>query len=141
MHDMTWQFVTGQALSLVALGLCIAAFSSKQDDRLLLILVLANIAFALHFAFLGGWVAASLTTLIIIRIILARRFKGSWLATMLLLAASAAAAAVTWQDPLDVLPLTAAVLGMVGMFLLHGIAMRVVLAGAALAWTLTRPCE
>lgn len=136
MDHLTWQVVSGQALSLVALALCIAAFSSKQDDRLLLILVLANVAFALHFVLLGGWTAAALTALIVVRIVLARRFKGSSTATILLLAASAGAAAFTWQGPFDALPLMATVLGTVGMFLLHGIGMRVALAGAALAWAL-----
>lgn len=136
LDDLTWQVAAGQGLSLVALALCIWAFSSKHDDRLLAILISANVAFAAHFALLGGWTAAAITALIVVRIVLARRFKGSVVLTVALLAANGAAAALTWQGPLDVLPLTAAVLGTIAMVLLHGIGMRLMLAGAALAWTL-----
>jgi len=45
-------------------------------------------------------------------------------------------AMLTWQGPLDMLPMTAAVLGTVGMFMLHGIPMRFFLGGAALIWTI-----
>lgn len=136
MADMTWQVLAGQALSLVALGLFIAAFSSKDDDRLLVILVSANIILAVHFVLLGGWTAAALTALIVLRILLARRFKGSRALAAALLGLNGVVAAITWAGPLDVLPLTAATLGTIGMVLLHGIPMRLVLALAALSWTL-----
>lgn len=128
--------IIGQGLGLVALALCIVAFSSKDDDRLLVILISANVAFAAHFVAFGSWTAAALTALIVVRIVVARRYKGSLAATALLLAAGGVAAAFTWQGPQDVVPLTAAVLGTIGMILLRGIPMRLMLAGAALAWTL-----
>lgn len=136
MSGLPGSFMAAQAFSLLALALCIAAFMSKRDDRLLLLLVTANIAFCLHFMLLDSWTAAAITALIVVRSACARRFKGSWRATLLFLAASGIAAAATWQTALDLLPLTAAIFGTVGMFLLTGISMRVALAGAALAWTL-----
>lgn len=136
MADLTWQVLAGQALSLVALGLCIAAFSSKNDDRLLAILISANVAFAAHFVLLGGWTAAALTALILLRIVLARRHKGSRPVAAVLLALNGIAAAATWQSALDLLPLAAATFGTLGMVLLHGIPMRAALALAALCWML-----
>lgn len=136
MDALTPTFIAGQLVSLVALVLCILAFASKDDDRLLKLLISANVAFAVHFVLFESWVAAGITALIVVRIILVRRYKGSWLMMGLLLAASLAVAWLTWQGPLDVLPLTAAILGTIGMFMLRGIPMRVFLAGAALAWTL-----
>lgn len=136
MEDLSLRLIAGQAVSLVALALCVVAFASKRDDRLLVILIFANVAFALHFVLFESWVAAGITALIVLRIILVRRYKGSWLMASLLLAASLAMAMLTWQRPLDILPLIAAVLGTIGMFILQGIPMRLLLAGAALAWTL-----
>lgn len=136
MEELGWRFIGGQALSLVALALCIAAFSSKRDDRLLFILISANVAFTLHFMLLGGWTAAAVTALIVVRIALARHYKGSWPIALMLLVASCGAAVVTWQGPLDTFALVAAILGTIAMFLLTGIPMRLVLAGAALAWLL-----
>lgn len=136
MEELGWRLIAGQALSLVALAICILAFASKRDERLLALLISANIAFALHFVLFGSWVAAGLTSLIVIRILLVQRLKGSVATMLAFLAANAVVAYLTWQGPLDVFPLTAAVLGTVGMFLLRGIPMRIFLAGAALAWTL-----
>ncbi len=130
------QILAGQLVSLVALGLCLLAFASKRDDRLLVLLISANVAFALHFVLFESWVAAAITALIVLRIVLVRRYKGNWAVMLTMLAASLLAGALTWQQPLDILPLIAAVLGTIGMFMLHGIAMRWFLAGAALAWTL-----
>ncbi len=136
MEELTWRIVAGQTVSLIAFALCVIGFSSKSDRRLFRLLISANVAFAIHFALFASWTAAALTAIIVVRVSLAHRFKGNcWMMGALLLV-SGAAAALTWQRPLDALPLTAAILGTVGMFMLHGIAMRVVLAGAALAWTL-----
>lgn len=136
MEELGWRLIAGQALSLVALAICILAFASKRDERLLALLISANVAFALHFVLFGSWVAAGLTSLIVVRILLVQRLKGSVPTMLAFLAANGAIAYLTWQGPLDVLPLTAAILGTVGMFLLQGIPMRIFLAGAALAWTL-----
>lgn len=136
LDNLTPQLLAGQLISLVGLALCIAGFASKRDDRLLVLLIGANIAFAVHFVLFSSWTAAALTLLIIVRIALARTFYGSWTVMGIMLLLSALAAALTWQSPVDFFPLTAAVLGTVGMFALRGIPMRIVLAGAALAWML-----
>src|SRR5690554_4798265 len=40
----------GQLCALVALGFCIAGFANKNDDRLMVLLISANVGFALMFA-------------------------------------------------------------------------------------------
>lgn len=136
MEELTWRIIAGQTVSLIAFALCVIGFASKSDGRLFRLLISANVAFAAHFILFESWTAAALTAIIVVRVSLANRFKGSWRMMSALLLVSVIAAALTWQRPLDALPLTAAVLGTVGMFMLHGIAMRFFLAGAALAWTL-----
>lgn len=42
---MEW---AGQIVSLIALGFCIVGFASKRDDRLMVLLISANVAFALQ---------------------------------------------------------------------------------------------
>lgn len=128
--------LAGQLFGLVALVLCLVAFSSKHDDRLLVILISANVAFALQFLFFESWTAAALTILVIVRIVLARRYIGNKSVMAAVLFASGVAAIFTWQSWVDFLPMTAMVLGTVGMFLLRDIAMRVCLGLAALAWML-----
>ncbi|CAM4078236.1 YgjV family protein [Vreelandella rituensis] len=129
--------MAGQFFGLVSLILCVLAFSSKQDDRLLVLLLSANVAFALQFMFFGSWTAAALSLLVIARIALARRYPGSKVAMVIVLAASGVASVLTWQSWADLPAIVAMVLGTVSMFLLRGIPMRVFLGLAALAWTLS----
>ena len=128
--------LAGQFFGLVALAICLVAFASKQDDRLMVLLISANVAFALQFMFFASWTAAVLTLLVIVRIVLARRFVGSHKVLAAVLVANCLAAVLTWQHWVDVFPLIAATLGSLSMFLLRGIAMRVGLGLAELAWML-----
>tara|TARA_B100002052_G_C15876201_1_gene597116 strand:+ start:50 stop:577 length:528 start_codon:yes stop_codon:yes gene_type:complete len=136
-EDASWAWITGQACGLIALGLCILGFASKRDERLFLRLLVANIAFTLQFILLGSWVAAAITALIVLRIELVRRYKGSWWAMSAMLVATVAVALpglATWRE---VWPLAAGLIGTLAMFLLEGIAMRWLLAAAAFCWVVT----
>ncbi|REC95144.1 YgjV family protein [Kushneria indalinina] len=66
--------LAGQFFGFVSLLLYLLAFASRRDERLMVILVLANVTFALQFAFLGSWTAATLSLVVILRIALARRY-------------------------------------------------------------------
>lgn len=129
--------MAGQFFGLISLILCVAAFASKRDDRLMTILILANLAFVLQFVFFASWTAAAMTALVIVRIALAQRYPGSKKVMTGVLAASAVAAVLTWQGWVDLAAIMAMILGTVGMFLLKGIAMRVFLGLAAVAWMLS----
>jgi len=129
--------LAGQFFGLVSLVLCVLAFSSKQDDRLLVLLISANVAFVLQFLFFESWTAAALSLLVIARIALARRFPGSVKAMIVVLSASGVASLLTWQSWADLPAMIAMALGTVGMFLLRAIPMRVFLGLAALAWAVS----
>ena len=131
-HDLL-----GQAVGFVALVLCIAAFASKDDDRLLVILIFGNTAFALQYALFAAWAAAGIMTLNLLRVVLARRMPRNRIATALFLAATVAVAAATWRNATDVFPLAAGVTGTIAMFMLRGIPMRVGLIITALCWIVT----
>ncbi|WNK21016.1 YgjV family protein [Halomonas piscis] len=136
MYD-TLGTVAGQFFGLVALILSVLAFSSRQDDRLMVLLLSANVAFALQFAMFQSWTAAALSLLVLARIECARRYPRSKMAMAAVLTASLVAAWLTWQSWADLPAVAAMVLGTVGMFLLSGIPMRVLLGLAAVAWTLS----
>lgn len=133
----SYSAMAGQFFGLAALVLCVLAFASKQDDRLLVLLISANLAFALQFMFFESWTASALTLLVIARIALARRYPGSKAVMAGVLAVSGVAAVLTWQSWADLPAIAAMVLGTVGMFLLRGIPLRIVLGFAALAWMLS----
>lgn len=136
LEQISYTEMAGQAVSLIALGLCIIGFASKQDDRLMMLLIGANVAFALQFALFGSWTAATLSLLVIGRILLARRHPGNWKIMLAVLAVNLTAGALTWRSPVDFFAIAAAVFGTVGMFMLRGIPMRLMLAAAAFAWML-----
>ncbi|MDR5859852.1 YgjV family protein [Halomonas eurihalina] len=120
MEDWTLRWMLGQAVSLVALALCVVAFASKRDDRLFVILVFANVAFAAQFALFQSWVAAGISALIVLRIALARRYPRNTGIMLAMLVATLAIAALTWGGPQDIPALAAGLLGTYGMFMLHG---------------------
>lgn len=132
--DMSAMEMAAQAVALIALVLCIVGFASTRDDRLMLALIGANVAFAAQYALFQSWTAAVLTVLVILRIDLARRFRGNVAVMLGMLALSGVAAALTWQSWIDLFPVMAMLLGTLGMFLLRGVPMRLLLAGAGLAW-------
>ena len=132
-----YSILAGQFFGLVALILCLLAFSSKQDERLMVLLLAANTAFGLQFIAFQSWTAAVLTGLVMVRIVLARRYPGSKRVLAFVLSASLLAAVLTWQSWIDLAALVAMILGTVGMFMLRGIPMRVFLLLAACFWALS----
>ncbi|OLO06134.1 MULTISPECIES: YgjV family protein [Salinicola] len=128
----TW--IAAQLGGLVALGFIIIAFASRQDDRLLVYLIFANVAFAVHFGFFGQWVAMGMSVLVVLRILLARRFPRNLTVMSLVLVASGLVALATWREWYDLFPLLAATFGTLAMFLFRGLVMRAMLAGVALSW-------
>lgn len=135
-EEMSYTAMAGQVVSLIALGFCIVGFASKRDDRLMVLLISANVAFALQFALFGSWTAAVLSVLVIGRIMLARRYMGNWQVMLAVLAVNLVAALLTWRSSADFFAIAAAIFGTLGMFMLRGIPMRLMLAAAAFAWML-----
>ncbi|WP_104203880.1 YgjV family protein [Billgrantia saliphila] len=134
MEEIGLRWLLGQAVSLVALALCIVAFASKRDDRLFVLLLFANVAFAAQFALFESWVAAGISALIVLRIALVRRYPRNRTIMAGMLIATLAVATLTWSGPRDIPALAAGLLGTYGMFMLRGIPMRIALAVAALCW-------
>ena len=137
MEYVSTSWIAGQLVSLIALALCVIGFASKRDDRLFVLLIFANVAFALQFALFGSWVASGITALIVLRVILVRHYKGNLGVMAALLIATMIVTVFTWHGLRDLAALAAGVLGTYGMFMLEGIPMRLLLAAAALCWVLS----
>lgn len=134
---LAYHALLGQAVGFLALVLCIVAFASKDDNRLLVILIFGNIAFTLQYALFAAWTATGIMTLNVLRVVMARRLPRNRIAMVLFLAATVAVAAATWRSANDLFPLAAGVTGTVAMFMLRGIPMRVALIITALCWIAT----
>lgn len=137
MEEISLRWLLGQGVSLVALALCIVAFASKRDDRLFVLLLFANVAFATQFALFQSWVAAGISALIVLRIALVRRYPRNRALMTVMLLATLVVAALTWSGTQDIPALAAGLLGTYGMFMLRGIPMRIALAVAALCWVVS----
>lgn len=135
--DATPRWLLGQVFSLIALGLCIAGFAHKDDRTLLLLLIAANLAFAVQFALLKSWVASGITCIVILRIVLCRIYHRNLYIMSGLLLATIGAATFAWSDWTDAPALVAGILGTVGMFAFRGIVMRWWLSSAAFCWVLS----
>ncbi|WP_123658230.1 YgjV family protein [Salinisphaera japonica] len=134
--DISWAWWAGQGFGLAALVLCVLGFASRHDERLFLRLLLANVAFTLQFALLGSWVAAGITALIVLRIQLVRRYKGSWLVMSGMLVATLVVALPGLGSLHALWPLAAGLIGTLAMFMFEGIPMRWLLAVAAFCWVM-----
>ncbi|RCK48367.1 membrane protein [Thalassospira profundimaris] len=137
LNDATPRWLLGQIASFIALGLFIAGFASKDDRKLLLILMAANTAVVAQFALLGSWVASAMTGIVILRILLARHYHGNYPVMISLLLLTIIAACFTWQGWSDAPALIAGLLGTIAMFLFHGIVLRWWLFTAAFFWVLS----
>lgn len=131
------RWIIGQGVSFTALILCIIAFASKRDKRLFVVLLFANVAFALQFALFQSWVASGISALIVLRIALARRFAGNTVVMTAMLMATLAITAIAWSGYRDIPSLAAGLIGTYGMFMLSGVPMRAVLAVAAFFWIIS----
>lgn len=136
-HALTGRWIAGQAFGLIALALCVAGFANKRDDRLFVLLLFANVAFALQFAMFRSWVAAAIAALIVLRIQLVRRYKGQAAVMLAVLCATVLVAIPGWSGARDIWALAAGAIGTYGMFMCTGVGMRWLLALAAFCWVVS----
>ncbi len=126
-------FSLAQLLGYVAFCLGIAAFWQRDDRRLKALVAALSLTYAVHFTLLGNPTAVASALISSLRSGLAIYTRSVWIAGLVVLANLAAGVAMVshWQQAL---PIAGAVLGTIAMFLLRGIAMRLVLLMGTCLW-------
>ena len=134
MTDPGMMALLGQFFGVLATGLVLYAFSHKCDSRLKLVLVLASLTFALHYALLGGIAGALVSLINAVRNYIALKFYKSTAFMYLFLAIYAGIAVMNYGHWYDLLPSLAGSINTIAFYKLSGIGMRVLLYGTSASW-------
>jgi hypothetical protein len=126
-------FSLAQLLGYVAFCLGVTAFWQSDDRRLKALVAALSLTYAAHFTLLGNPTAVASALISSVRAGLSIYTRSIWIAAAVVIANLIAGFAMVshWQQ---VLPIAGAVLGTIAMFLLRGIAMRLVLLMGTCLW-------
>ncbi|MBT9489334.1 MAG: YgjV family protein [Rubrivivax sp.] len=122
---MDW-FSSAQLIGYLAFGLGVGSFLQTDDRRFKLFMAGECLAYMAHFALLGNPTAVASSGLSLLRSLLALRTRSPWVAVAVV-AANIAFGLGLAQQPSDWLPLGASCIGTLALFLLQGVAMRLVM--------------
>jgi hypothetical protein len=122
-----------QLLGYLALVLGVAAFSQKSDVRLKVLMSCEGFVYVAHFILLGNYPASCSAGVSSVRMLVSLRSRApAWIAVFIglnvALGLAFAKSAAGW------LPISASCLATVGVFVMHGLAMRLVLFVCTLLW-------
>ena len=115
-----------QLIGYLAFGLGVGSFLQTDDRRFKLFMAGECLAYMAHFALLGNPTAVASSGLSLLRSLLALRTRSPWVAAAVV-AANIAFGLALAQQPSDWLPLGASCIGTLALFLLQGVAMRLVM--------------
>jgi hypothetical protein len=132
MNAPDW-FSPAQGLGYLAFVLGVGSFLQTDDRRFKLWMVGECLAYVAHFALLGNPTAVASSLVSTARSVLALRTRSAWVA-FAVVAVNIALGAVLAQRPADWLPLGASCLGTLALFLLQGVAMRLVMLWGTGLW-------
>lgn len=123
-----------QILGYLASAILIAGYAIKSDKKTKTILIFSSLFFTAHFFLLGALTAAIICAINAIRNVTSIFYHGSKAMFFIFMTVYILSGYFTYQNFIDVLPLTAAILTCAGMFLLSGVNFRVLIVIAALLW-------
>jgi hypothetical protein len=126
-------FSAAQCVGYVAFVLGVTAFLQKDDRRLKWLLSAECMAYAIHFRMLGDLTASLSTFTSGVRCLVALKTQSRRVAGVVL-AINIAVGLCFAHAPLDWLPVISSCLGTIAIFLLQGLAMRLVLLSSTLLW-------
>lgn len=122
-----------QCLGYAAFAFGVGCFLQKDDRRFKLFMALECLGYVLHFALLGLPTAVASSLVSLARSLVAMRTHSPWAAAGFV-ALLLALGAWLYSGWVSLLPLAASCIGTLALFLLRGIAMRVVMLGGTLLW-------
>jgi hypothetical protein len=130
--DSSW-YSPAQAFGYAAFVLGVASFLQTDDRRFKLLMAGECLAYVLHFGLLGSPTAVASSLVSLTRSVLALRTRSPWVAAVVVGVNIALGLALA-KAPADWLPLAASCLGTLALFLLQGIAMRLVMLCGTCLW-------
>jgi hypothetical protein len=130
--DLHW-LSPAQCFGYLAFVLGVSSFTQTSDRRFKLLMTGECLAYVVHFALLGNPTAVASSLLSTLRSVLALRTRSPWVA-FAVVAANLALGAALARQPADWLPLGASCLGTLALFLLQGVAMRLVMLAGTSLW-------
>ena len=122
-----------QLVGYLAFVLGVGCFLQTDDRRFKLFMTGECIAYVLHFALLGNPTAVASSSLSMLRSLLSLRTRSVWVAVVIVAANVGFGLAIA-HKPSDWLPLCASCLGTLALFLLQGVAMRLVMLCGTGLW-------
>lgn len=128
----TW-FSAAQCWGYLAFVLGVGSFLQTDDRRFKLFMAGECLAYIVHFALLGHPTAVASASMSTVRSLLSLRTRSKWVAAAVVAANLLFGLAVARQAS-DWLPLLASCLGTLALFLLQGIAMRLLMLCGTALW-------
>ncbi|TWI42090.1 inner membrane protein [Pseudoduganella flava] len=126
-------FSPAQCVGYVAFVLGVSSFLQTDDRRFKLFMAGECFAYIVHFALLGNHTAVASSTVSLVRSVLALRTRSVWIA-LAVVAVNIGLGMALARQPSDWLPLGASCLGTLALFLLQGVAMRLVMLLGTCLW-------
>lgn len=130
--DPSW-YSAAQLFGYAAFALGVSSFLQTDDRRFKLFMAGECFAYVLHFHLLGNPTAVASSLVSLTRSVLALRTRSPWVAAAVV-AVNIALGLALAKAPADWLPLMASCLGTLALFLLQGIAMRLVMLCGTGLW-------
>jgi hypothetical protein len=126
-------FSPAQWLGYLAFAFGVGCFLQRDDHRFKFFMALECLSYVLHFALLGVPTAVASSLVSLARSLVAMRTQSPWAAAGFV-ALLLVLGVWLYSGWVSMLPLAASCIGTLALFLLRGIAMRVVMLGGTLLW-------
>ena len=126
-------FSAAQLLGYVALVLGVAAFSQQSDVRLKVLMSLEGFVYVAHFILLGNYPASCSAGVSGVRMLVSLKSRSPWWIGVFF-ALNVALGVVFAKSAAGWLPVMASCLATVGVFMMHGLPLRLVLLVCTLLW-------
>lgn len=131
--DLADLFAPAQLLGYLAFVFGVGCFLQTEDRRFKQFMAAECLAYVLHFWLLGQPTAVASSLVSLGRSVAAMRSRSRWLA-LLFVGLNVGLGCWLYAGWLSLLPLAASCLGSLALFLLQGIAMRLVMLAGTLCW-------
>lgn len=126
-------FFLAQSIGIAGSCLGAVALLSRNDNTLKFMMSAFTAVMMLHFVMLEAYSGAMMCAISCLRFLISIWYRKTWV-FLLLLIIGLVGGALTYQQPVDALPVIAGVCVTIGVFYMHGISMRLTLITASTCW-------